>query len=206
MEKINKRTIIIGGTICGIGYIFFWWWFFHAKNVAITAFQEKRMEQKVQDTNQKEESQATENDVEDINEVEMLGDFRMLINTGHVQVDAPLVEGVTDNDLAHGVGHHRTTVLPGGKGNIVLSGHRWKYGDNPNYTVFENLDALQNGDEIILRDQNREYRYIVYEHQIVDDDAVEILNQTEESVLTVYTCTPKYTALKRLVYRARLVQ
>ena len=40
---------------------------------------------------------------------------------------------------------------------------------------------------------------------IVNDKNVEILEQTDTPMLTLYTCTPKRTALKRLVYRAQLL-
>ncbi len=39
-----------------------------------------------------------------------------------------------------------------------------------------------------------------------DKGVEEILKKTDEPILTLYTCTPKYTSLKRLYYRAKLIK
>ena len=43
------------------------------------------------------------------------------------------------------------------------------------------------------------------ESKIVLSDQVEILKQTDQPQLTLYTCTPRYTSEKRLVYIGELV-
>lgn len=194
---MGKKSSIIGiGAFIAIAYIFFWWWFFQGKNVAIG---EPLDNQNIQG------SVSIEND-EDAYVTEVLGDFRIAINTQNLTITAPIVEGVTDADLAMGVGHHKTTAVPGLSGNVVLSGHRWKFGDNPYFKVFEDLDQLHNGDHVTVHYNNRDFVYEVYESMIVDDDAIEIFEPTSEPTLTLYTCTPKYTAFKRLVFRARLIE
>lgn len=190
-KKYIKWIIIIGV----IGYIIFWWWFFQLRNISVEK-NEKSFIEKV----------TSNLDEEDAYKPFLYEDFYITINTDKVHVSAPIVEGVTDTDLKMGVGHHLTTPLPGEGGNIVLSGHRWRLGNNPNFTVFENIDKLQNGDKITVHYGGRDFVYEVFDSVVVNDDAVEILDQTTEPLLTIYTCTPKYTALKRLVVRARLIE
>ena len=199
MIEKYKRSLLIMGFFCG--YALFWWWFYHGKNIAITDSAQKQQtasENKIVTEESIEETSASFDD---------LGNFWIEISTDDVQIKAPIVEGVTDDRLAVGVGHHVTTAFPSKDGgNVVLSGHRWKIGKNPAYTIFEDLDQLQVGDKIHVHYREQDFMYEITETEIVDDDAVEILTQTEESILTVYTCTPKYTAFKRLVYRAQLVE
>ncbi len=139
--------------------------------------------------------------------VEDCGDFWFSFEVDGKKVKSPIVEGVTADKLAKGIGHHKTTALPNKENsNVVLSGHRWKFGKNPFYTVFENIDALQNGDKVTVHYQDQDYIYEIYKSEVVPEDKTEILTQeVDEPRLTFYTCTPKYTAWKRLVYYAKLV-
>ena len=52
----------------------------------------------------------------------------------------PIVEGVSLEDLAAGVGHYPDTALPGEVGNFSVAGHRATNGE-----PFAYLDQLRNG-------------------------------------------------------------
>ncbi len=133
--------------------------------------------------------------------------FSLSINTENLNIEAPIVNGVTFADLSRGLGKHRTTAFPNEEsGNVVISGHRWYPGDNINYTIFKDLDKLNIGNRVSIFYKDKEYIYEIFEQKTLDADAIEILEQTEEPQLTLYTCTPIYTALKRLVYVAKLVE
>ena len=135
------------------------------------------------------------------------GDFWIQIDTDDLKLKAPIVDGVTPDKLALGVGRHKTTALPDEEaGNMVLSGHRWLYGDKPSYKVFEDLDKLNIGDKVKVHYEGKDYTYKITERKVVKDDDVSILDQTDDRTLTLYTCTPKYTALKRLVYIAKATE
>ncbi len=135
------------------------------------------------------------------------GNFWIEIDKGDdLKIKAPILGSVDKQALKRGVGHHTSTALPNPEsGNIVLSGHRWLPGSNPANTVFRHLDKLSVGDDITIMYEGKEYLYRVRESKTVSDDAVEILDQTDKPQLTLYTCTPIFTALKRLVYVADLI-
>lgn len=148
---------------------------------------------------------------------EDLGDFWVEIDTDDLQVKSKILEGVSEVELAQGVGHHITTSLPNNEtGNVVISGHRWVPEKVPARTVFIDLDKLKIDDEVSLCYQNKKFIYKIKSHTIVDVDKdgaqqgdVNILEQTENPTLTIYTCEPKYplgTPTKRLVYFGELVK
>ncbi len=200
--KTHKKIFLLL-FFCGV-YIVFWWWFFHARHVSIDDDASEVVEEVTEASHVPAE--AEKSDGKDT--FGDLGTFWVTLTAGEETIEAPIIEGVTDEKLAQGVGHHKTTALPNRDGgNVVLSGHRWKFGKNPAYTVFEDLDTVENGDHITVHYSGDTYVYEVYDRETVDDSAIEILSQdVSEPILTLYTCTPKYTALKRLVVRARLIK
>ncbi len=198
--KYKKPLLIIGFLF---GYILFWWWFFGEKNIAIEEDNIIQSNEIVKKEDNEEGSVMIDGDEKQFTE---FGNFWLQIDTDSVNIKAPIVNGVTDEKLAEGVGHHKTTAFPNSDGgNVVLSGHRWKFGKNPAYKVFENIDELKIGDNVTVHYRGKDFVYKIIEQKIVDDKSIDILEQTNESMLTFYTCTPKYTSFKRLVYRAKLV-
>lgn len=136
---------------------------------------------------------------------EEIFEFRLDIDTDVLKINTPVIEGADLESLAHGVGHHKTTARPGFNGNTVIYGHRWYPGDNPYYHIFNDLDKLQQGDQVFLFYNGSKFTYEIIESKIIDADNIEILKQTKEPQLTLYTCTPRYTSEKRLVYIAKLI-
>lgn len=132
-------------------------------------------------------------------------EFVLEIETENVSIKSPIVEGVELEDLEKGVGHHKTTALPGLEGNVVLAGHNWYPGKNLYYKVFYDLGKLEIGDEIIIYYDQGKFIYKTIERKIVSPKDTEILEQTKEPILTLYTCYPRYTAKQRLVYVAELI-
>jgi len=127
------------------------------------------------------------------------------IEIENLNIKAPIVEGTEFENLEKGVGHHKNTPMPGLTGNVVLAGHGWYPGKNPYYKVFYNLDKLKIGDEIIIYYNKGKFIYEVIDQKIVSPKDTEILEQTEDPILTLYTCFPHFTAKERLVYVARLL-
>ena len=167
--------------------------------------------QQTEDAEEKNNTSDEEKDSTDKKEFtpEDLKNFWLEIDTSAVKVKAPIVEGIEESDLALGLGKHRTTPYPDQPGNLVISGHRWKPGDNPAYHVFEDLPKLKKGDRIKVHYKGKIYEYEVIDSGVVNDDrqgAVEILMPTKEKVLTLYTCTPKYNPDKRIYYRAKFIK
>ncbi|MDO8560170.1 MAG: class D sortase [bacterium] len=96
------------------------------------------------------------------------------------------------------------TPTPDRGGNTVLGGHRYLYRP-PSAKTFYNLDKVKAGDAITVTWQGKVYNYKVREVKIVEPYQVEILENTNENILTLFTCTPLFTSKQRLVVVAELL-
>ena len=120
-----------------------------------------------------------------------------------MQLDQPIYEGTdTYAELDKGVWHWPGSSTPDKGSNTVLLGHRFTY-TTPR-GVFYFLDVVKVGDEISIVWNNTLYTYRVYQTEVVTPDHVEILDPTTEPTLTMYTCTPTWWPVNRLVVRAHL--
>ena len=63
---------------------------------------------------------------------------------------------------------------------------------------------MEKGDEIILYFKDKEYVYLVEELKYVDGGETKYMNASKESKLTLMTCWPPGTTLKRLIVTAKL--
>jgi sortase A len=101
------------------------------------------------------------------------------------------------------------TALPGTFGNTVIFGHSttpFLYKPHDPLSVFNPLVKVKIGDEIIINYDGITYRYIVRHTAEVDPEKVEVLAQSYDKYeLTLVTCTPLGTYLRRFVARAELV-
>jgi sortase A len=70
--------------------------------------------------------------------------------------------------------------------------------------IFYNLDKLDTGDEVVLRDRaGNSYRYRVSEVFITDPRDVWVMGQvTGRDMVTLQTCTPYPTFQRRLIVHA----
>lgn len=123
--------------------------------------------------------------------------------------EAPLLQDTDTDTLTRGVGHYTGTAAPCAVGNFSLAGHRTTYG-----RPFYNIDQLQIGDKIVIETLNGNCVYQVDSHKIVDPGAVSVLAPVPnrpnvdptEAWLTMTACHPKYSAAKRYVVFAKLVE
>jgi sortase A len=118
-----------------------------------------------------------------------------------IGVDAPVVQGDGWEQLKKGVGQHIGTANPGQPGNVVLSAHNDIYGQ-----IFRRLDDLSPGDEVILRSQTQSFTYRVVDWRTVDPTDVSIMDQTQESIVTLISCYPYLVNTQRIVVIAELQQ
>ena len=115
-------------------------------------------------------------------------------------VAAMILEGIDDKTLRRAVGHFPGTSLPGQPGNVAIAGHR--------DTFFRALRAIREGDEITLTTLEGSYRYRVDSTRVVAPGAIEVLDESAESILTLVTCYPFAfvgPAPMRFVVRARWI-
>ncbi len=112
--------------------------------------------------------------------------------------------------LEKGTLHYPDSSLPsdtyrGFNRNTVILGHSASndFGPESYKDIFSDLQELELGNLIIIHYQGVEYTYKVYDKQITDPTAVEILRPGEtDNNLTVITCHPPGNSRHRLVILA----
>jgi len=106
-----------------------------------------------------------------------------ILDIPKINQELPIVEGTSPDQLAKGVGHYKTSSLPGNRDQIVFSGHR--------DTVFQHFGELEKGDIVKVKLKRGTYLYVIDHMKIVEADDTTIIHHTqpkEELVLT--TCYP----------------
>jgi LPXTG-site transpeptidase (sortase) family protein len=93
------------------------------------------------------------------------------------------------------------TSTPDKGGNTVIVGHRFTYSGQ---AVFYHLDKVKTGDPIVITWKGKVYEYEVSNIQTVPPTQVSIEANTDDPLLTIYTCT-LWTAKERLVIQAKPV-
>jgi sortase A len=121
--------------------------------------------------------------------------------------NVPVMNSDSESALARGVIHEPETSLPWSntsQRNVFLAGHRLGYRGTWSRLVFYNLDELEKGDKVVLKDREGEaYRYRVSEVFVVDPTDVWVMGQVRgRDMVTLQTCTPIPIFDKRLIVRA----
>ena len=120
----------------------------------------------------------------------------------------PVVEGVTLDDLAKGVGHFPKTALPGEVGNFAVAAHRATHGE-----PFKDLDSVRKGDRVVVETKDRWYVYVVDTNfRLVSPSNGSVIwpvpekagVKPTEKLLTLVTCNPRWGSSARLIYYGHL--
>ena len=144
-------------------------------------------------------------------------DFGIVIEK--IGVNSPVVANVNSGNydeyiaaLQFGVAHARGTAVPGStnaqNNNVFLFAHS---AINPiearRYnSVFYLLRKLEKGDRVVTYYNGKRFDYVVFEKKVVEADDVRYLtDNSEEPILTLQTCDPPGSSLRRLIVTARLV-
>jgi sortase A len=118
------------------------------------------------------------------------------------------IVSTVDTDLGSHLVNFTGTAIPPAMGNAAVFGHSTlpPLFDPKNYkTIFANAHTLIVGDTILVTSNNITYTYKIYAISIVDSQDTSYLSQeTDDSYLTLITCTPPGTVWKRLIIRSRL--
>lgn len=123
-----------------------------------------------------------------------------IIQIPKIDLTVAIGEGVKKELLRYAVGHFPETVMPGEKGNCALAGHS-SYVYNEFFNGLE--ENIANGDKILIKTMQGDFEYKVYDKFVVEPERVEVLNPSEESILTLVTCTEK--GKRRLIVKAKLL-
>jgi LPXTG-site transpeptidase (sortase) family protein len=149
------------------------------------------------------------------------GDAKPIVEVAisKINVSAPMVWSKSENekdmlaDLESGVSHFYKTSAPGQDGNSIISGHSsnyiWAKGDYNH--IFKDLNNLENGDTISIRSVQANGKVLTFQYKVDDkfvasDDDARIFATSDSPTLTLTTCWPIGTNLKRLIIKAELVK
>jgi sortase A len=128
------------------------------------------------------------------------GDPVARLEAPSIGLDWIVVSGVGVDELKKGPGHYPDTPLPGQGGNVGIAGHRTTYG-----APFFRIDELAPGADVVLTSTTGDrYVYTVTEQFIVSPSQYEVLAPSDEPILTLTSCHPRYSASKRIIVRAAL--
>lgn len=108
--------------------------------------------------------------------------------------------------LDQGAVHVEGTGFPwDAEANVYIAGHRLGYPGTGSFLQFRDLDKLENGDEIILTDDNgAKYTYTVFDKMTVAPDDYEVTAPVPgKNIISLQTCTlPDYS--ERLIVQGEL--
>lgn len=120
-----------------------------------------------------------------------------------ILLDEPIHEGNSEATLSKGVWRRPNTSTPDKNSNTVMAGHIFTY-STP--AVFYNLHRVQVGERLAVYWEGSEYLYEVKEKLTVPASAIEVEASTPNPVLTLYTCTPLWNPVNRMVVRSELLE
>ncbi len=130
------------------------------------------------------------------------------ISIPKLNIDTAMVQ-VGSLDLKKSLIQYPQTALPGQFGSPVIFGHSVLpqfYNPKSYLTIFSTLYKLKQGDQILINFDNVEYKYLVEEmYEVLPTDLSVLEQRFDGRYLTLITCTPPGTYLRRLVIKARIV-
>ncbi|GIW69457.1 MAG: hypothetical protein KatS3mg101_0204 [Patescibacteria group bacterium] len=132
-----------------------------------------------------------------------------------IGANAKIIKDVNPQDsksyqkaLTQGVAHALGTALPGQTGNVFLFAHSSDNIINANRynSVFYLLNKMEKGDKVYLIFNRRKFTYTVTDTRIVSAEDVSYMQpQSETPKVTLMTCWPAGTTLKRLIVVAEIL-
>ena len=130
------------------------------------------------------------------------------ISIPSLKIDKALVK--TDTmDLKSSLIQYPQTAFPGQLGNSVIFGHSVlpQFFNPKSYlTIFSTLFKLNKGDEILIDYDNITYKYAVDDIYEIQPDDFSVLEQRYDGrYLTLITCSPPGTYLRRLVIKTKIM-
>lgn len=152
---------------------------------------------KNQESNTESENKSIKTEIAENQSKNTLG----ILMIPKIDLKVAIEQGVDNETLKYSVGHFKETALPGEKGNFCLIGHRsYTYGQ-----FFNRLDEINKDDEIMVNSNGKEYKYKVTDINVVEPEEISVLNPTDDSEITLITCTPIRVGSHRLIIKGILV-
>lgn len=194
MFNYNRKNIVILSIlicifiyICINIYLFYFLKNLSQKNIEtqtlvlkiskITPIKEEKINS-IENTKQKESK--------DVN-IYLSNNWRILIPK--INLNAPILEGVTNENMRRGVTHFENSSK--WDGNICLAAHNRGY----KYNYFQEIHTLKKGDIIIYKNDNKQKVYEVKLNEKILETDWSYLKETKENKITLITCVkdmPEY--------------
>lgn len=131
----------------------------------------------------------------------MVEDHKLIIPK--IGVNTEINENLSEDGLEEGVWRKPESSTPDQGGNTVLTAHRFMYTSGPR--TFYHLDKMKVEDKFSINWDGQKYEYEVVKIEVVEDDEMRIEGDSDESIVTLYTCTPLWTSGRRLVVIGKLI-
>ncbi|MFH1749285.1 MAG: class E sortase [bacterium] len=128
-----------------------------------------------------------------------------------LHIDVPIIweskESEILKNLKDGVVRFPNTAFPGEIGNVFIVGHssNWWWDKAKYNSIFAALGRLKKNDEILINYKDQQFIYQVIGSSVVMPDQTEVLESSDNSIISLMTCTPVGTNWKRLVATAKQV-
>jgi sortase A len=126
-----------------------------------------------------------------------------ILTIERIDLRLPIAEGIEYATLRIAPGRVPQTALVGDIGNAVIAGHRnYAFG-----SMFNRLGEVEVGDVIgFTALSGEEMTFEVFEISVIEpQDQIAFIQPTNNSIITLYTCTPIRVASHRLLIRAQRV-
>lgn len=125
-----------------------------------------------------------------------------------IKKDWNKLEKDMQDSLRYGVINYPGTARPGQKGNVVITGHSSYFPWDPGRfkDVFVILNEVKLGDKVLIYQNQKRYIYEVNNIKTIKPSELDILKPDDENKLTLITCVPIGTNLRRLVVSAKLIK
>jgi sortase A len=128
------------------------------------------------------------------------GDAVARLRIPRIGLDAVVVRGTRADDLKRAPGLFDATKLPGERGTALIAGHRTTYG-----APFRHIDRLRRGDRLTVSLPYGTFRYAVEGTRIVDPADLRAIRTVGHSRLVLSACHPVYSAARRILVYASLI-
>lgn len=111
-----------------------------------------------------------------------------------VLVDAPVLEGFTERNLARGIAHLSETPVPGQGGNVVLEGHNLaEVGLSKSNNLFSLLELVGEGARVYVFHGGKRHVYKVTRKDYMDVGSPRIYADGHGEKLTMVTCVSTWS-------------
>ncbi len=131
-------------------------------------------------------------------EIAHLEDMDARLEIPSASISGSIVDGLSQKNMLRGFWHYPDSDVPGELGNSVIFGHRFEK-IPPEKETFYYLDRVKIGDKVYVYLDGDRISYTVIDTSVIEKNDASVFEQRGDYRLTLITCTPLWTAEKRLV-------